>query len=64
MDNGKITDKPRKTCELADYYGVNIKTFNSWLILVPELSSIMKLKKSHYYNINEVKKIVEYLGEN
>jgi len=64
MDNGKITDKPRKPYELAEYYGVDLRTFNAWIDLVPELEAIRKNLKGYYYSINDVKKIIEYLGEN
>ena len=61
--NGKITDKPRKPCELADYYGVSLGTFNGWISRVIELSDIRRKRKGCYYSILEVKKIVEHFGE-
>jgi len=64
MENGKITDKPRKSYELAEYYEVDLRTFKSWLELSPELSAIKNKKKGHYFSVKEVRAIVEHLGEN
>lgn len=58
----KITDKPRTLKELAAYYEVDTRTFKSWLNC-KALEGI-KPESGYYYSINQVKKIVEHLGEN
>jgi hypothetical protein len=56
----KITDKPRMLKELAAAYGVNQKTFKSWLTC---RTLIHILPEGYYYSIKQVNEIVNHLGE-
>lgn len=60
--NEKITDKPRLLSEMASWYGVNVKTFKSWL-KCKTLSNILDQKIGSYFSIAQVRRIVDHLGE-
>lgn len=61
-DKERITDKPRTLKELAAYYEVDTRTFKNWL-KCKTLEGITR-ENGYYFSINQVKQIVEHLGEN
>ncbi len=46
--------------ELADLYGVSLKTFNAWL--KPFAAEIGKRPRTYYYNAKQVQVIFDKLG--
>ena len=59
--NEKISDKPRTVKELAIAYSVSVKTLKNWL-KCDTLQPILGDKIGYYFNVKQVKAIVEHLG--
>lgn len=57
--HGKLEIKPYSKKELAAIYGITPRSFSTWL---KPFSSLIGIKIGKYYNIHQVKIIVEKLG--
>lgn len=60
INNENILNKPRLMHELAAFYGVDVKTFKSWL-MCPQLVHILKDKQGYYFSIAQMKEIFAHL---
>ena len=54
-----IVLKPYSSQELADLYGVNIKTFKKWML---PFEQVVGKRLGRYYTVAQVKTIFEKLG--
>lgn len=57
--HGKLEIKPYSKKELAAIYGITPRSFSTWL---KPFSNLIGRKIGKYYNINQVKMIVDKLG--
>jgi predicted site-specific integrase-resolvase len=56
----KMSYKPRTKKELAEMYGIDIKTLNKWLLKI----GVIKFRKDGYiFNSSEIKTIISSFGE-
>jgi transposase len=57
--HGKLEIKPYSKKELAAIYGITPRSFSTWL---KPFSNLIGRKIGKYYNIHQVKMIVDKLG--
>ncbi|MDL2296654.1 DUF4248 domain-containing protein [Bacteroidales bacterium OttesenSCG-928-C03] len=58
----KLSDNARTIKELSIAYGVSVKTVRKWLSC-DSLAPVLGEKIGNYFNVRQVKSIVDHLGE-
>jgi len=59
ISNNKLELKPYSKTELARIYGISLRCLNNWL---DKFKSEIGEKRGRYFNINQVRVIIEKLG--